>query len=94
MAPVKFVKSVKSVKPVSGMAALFAILVLLSADQASAQCAMCRRALDSPEGRHMIAAFQSGILILLAAPLAVFVIVARLAIRMDHARHQSDEREG
>jgi hypothetical protein len=55
---------------------------------------MCRRALDSPEGRQMIAAFQSGILILLAAPIAVFVVVARMAIRMDRARRQSDEREG
>ena len=85
---------VKPVRPVGCGAALFAILVLLSADPASAQCAMCRRALQSPEGRQMIAAFQSGILILLAAPLAVFVIVARLAIRMDRVRHQSDEREG
>jgi hypothetical protein len=71
-----------------------AIVVLLSADAAFAQCAMCRRALESPEGRQMIAAFRSGILILLAAPLSVFAIVARLAIRMNRARSQSDEREG
>ena len=68
--------------------------VLLSADAAFAQCAMCRRALASPEGQQMIAAFRSGILILLAAPLAVFAVVARLAIRMDRVRRQSDEREG
>ena len=85
---------VKSAKPVSCIGALVAIAILLSFEQVSAQCAMCRRALDSPEGRQMIAAFQSGILILLAAPLAVFVIVARLAIRMDRVRRQSDEREG
>lgn len=91
MAPVK---SLKSVKSVSCIAALFAILVLLTADQASAQCAMCRRALDSAEGRQMIGALRSGILILLAAPLTVFAVVARLAIRMDRVRRQSDEREG
>ena len=88
MAPVKAVKSV------SCISALLAILVLLTADQASAQCAMCRRALESPEGRQMVAAFRSGILILLVAPLAVFAIVTRLAIRMDRVRRQSDEREG
>ena len=85
---------VKPVKPVSLIAALALIVVLLSFDQVSAQCAMCRRALDSPEGRQMIAAFRSGILILLAVPVAVFAVVARLAIRMDRVRHQSDEREG
>ncbi len=85
---------VKPAKPVSLIAALALIVVLLSFDQVSAQCAMCRRALDSPEGRQMIAAFRSGILILLAVPVAVFAVVARLAIRMDRVRHQSDEREG
>jgi hypothetical protein len=85
---------VKPAKPVSCIVALAVILVLLSFDQVSAQCAMCRRALDSPEGRQMIAAFRSGILILLAAPLAVFAVVTRLAIRIDRVRRQSDEREG
>jgi hypothetical protein len=73
---------------------LTAVVALLASVEASAQCAMCRRALDSPEGRQMIAAFQSGILILLAAPVAVFAVVARMAIRMNRARRQSDEREG
>ena len=85
---------VKRARPVSCIAALAMIIVLLSFDQVSAQCAMCRRALESPEGRQMIAAFRSGIFILLAAPVAVFAIVARLAVRMDRARHQSDERKG
>ena len=48
---------------------------------AEAQCAMCRTALDSPEGRKLIAAFQSGILLLLAVPFATFGTVAWLAIR-------------
>ena len=81
-------------KAVVWIVVLSAVVVLLTSGEASAQCAMCRRALDSPEGRQMIAAFQSGILILLAAPIAVFVVVARMAIRMDRVRRQSDEREG
>jgi len=81
-------------KTVGRIVALIAVVALLTSGEASAQCAMCRRALDSPEGRQMIAAFQSGILILLAAPIAVFVVVARMAIRMDRVRRQSDEREG
>ena len=56
-------------------------MILAAAHPASAQCAMCRRALDSPEGRQMIAAFRSGILVLLAAPFAVFGTVAVLAAR-------------
>ena len=54
--------------------------ILLSSD-ASAQCAMCRRALLSPEGQQMVAAFRSGILVLLAAPFLVFGTVAVLAVR-------------
>lgn len=57
------------------------VIVLALAVPADAQCAMCRRALQSPEGRQMIAAFRSGILVLLAAPFAVFGTVATLAIR-------------
>jgi len=81
-------------KTVGRIVVLIAVVVLLTSGETSAQCAMCRRALDSPEGRQMIAAFQSGILILLAAPVAVFAVVARMAIRMNRARRQSDEREG
>jgi hypothetical protein len=58
-----------------------ALVVMATAHTASAQCAMCRRALDSPEGRQMIAAFRSGILVLLATPFAVFGAVATLAVR-------------
>ncbi len=46
-----------------------------------AQCSMCRRAFDSPEGRQLVAAFRSGILFLLAAPFVVFGVVATLAVR-------------
>lgn len=58
-----------------------AAIIVLAGDPAGAQCAMCRQALQSPEGRHMIAAFRSGILLLLAAPFAVFGTVAVLAVR-------------
>jgi len=73
---------------------LMMVATALAASDASAQCAMCRRALESPEGRQMVAAFRSGILILLAAPVAVFAVVARLAIRIDRVRRQASEREG
>lgn len=46
-----------------------------------AQCAMCRRAFDSTEGRQLVAAFRSGILFLLAAPFVAFGVVATLAVR-------------
>ena len=63
-----------------------AALVVLAPTEASAQCAMCRRALDSPEGRQMIAALRSGILVLLAAPFAAFGVVAILAVRISRRR--------
>jgi hypothetical protein len=49
-------------------------------------CAMCRLALQSPEGQQLAAALRSGILVLLAAPLASFVIVAVLVVRMRRSR--------
>ena len=62
------------------VAAVVALLVVWP-EGAIAQCAMCRRALASPEGQRMIAAFRSGILILLLAPFALFAVVAVLAVR-------------
>ena len=58
-----------------------AVMALLVSDSAFAQCAMCRRALQSPEGQQLIGAFRSGILFLLVAPFAVFGTVATLAVR-------------
>jgi hypothetical protein len=58
-----------------------AATLLLASGSADAQCAMCRQALQSPEGRQMIGAFRSGILLLLAAPFAAFGTVAVLAVR-------------
>ena len=61
--------------------ALVAAVVLVTATPAAAQCAMCRRALQSPEGQQLIGAFRSGILLLLAAPFTVFAVVATLAVK-------------
>jgi hypothetical protein len=50
---------------------LLAAALLLATD-ASAQCAMCRTALESsPEGQAMAGSFRHGILLLLAAPYAI-----------------------
>jgi hypothetical protein len=59
------------------------LLTALEPGVASAQCAMCRRALESPEGALVAAAFRSGILFLLAAPFLVFGAVAVLAVRAE-----------
>lgn len=71
-------------------AAGLAVLALLMPESAQAQCAMCRTALDSPEGRKLIAAFQSGTFLLLAVPLAAFATVAWLAVR-GHRRLQQPQ---
>ena len=66
-------------------AAIVAALVLLP-QTASAQCAMCRRALQSPEGQQMVAAFRSGILVLLATPFSLVGVIAALIVRMQRRR--------
>jgi hypothetical protein len=70
--------------------------VCLMGDTAAAQCAMCRRALQSPEGQQLAAALRSGILFLLAAPFTVFAVVATLAVRrfMITGDDQADGRAG
>ena len=67
------------------------VLALTAAHPAAAQCAMCRRALQSPEGQQMVAAFRSGILLLLAAPFAVFATVTALAVRRFRIRSSSPD---
>ena len=47
---------------------------------------MCRRALQSPEGQQMVAAFRDGIFVLLAAPFSLVAIVAALVVRMQRRR--------
>ena len=62
------------------------VVLLWLPETASAQCAMCRSLLKSPEGQRMLAAFRSGILLLLAAPFAVFATIAILAVRTQGRR--------
>ena len=54
---------------------LWAATVLVSVESASAQCAMCRTALDQ-EGGQVAAGFNRGILFLLAMPYVVFGSIA------------------
>jgi hypothetical protein len=60
---------------------VLAVVLVAAVVPLDAQCAMCRRALASPEGQRMIGALRSGIVVLLAAPFAVFGAVAVLAVR-------------
>jgi hypothetical protein len=68
-------------KTLAVFVAMLALLVFVP-DTALAQCAMCRRALQSPEGQQMVAAFRSGILVLLAAPFSLLAVIAALVVRM------------
>ena len=70
------------------LSALAAAVVVFAPLDASAQCAMCRRALETPEGRHLAAAFRSGIIVLLAAPFSIVGAITVLARRM--ARRHDD----
>ena len=63
-------------------------LLSLFADGLLAQCAMCRGALESPEGQQMAQAFNRGILLLLAAPFAVVGTISLLIYRAVR-RHRS-----
>ena len=63
-------------------AAAVAAVVLIAPSPALAQgCAMCKRALASPEGQQMAAAFRSGILVLLAAPFSLVAVIAVLVVK-------------
>jgi hypothetical protein len=74
-------------RSVAAIAGIGVLAVLLAPDTVSAQCAMCRRALDSPEGQQLIGALRRGIVVLLAAPFMLFGVVALLAVRMQRRRH-------
>ena len=68
------------------VAAAMLALLAFAPDAALAQCAMCRRALQSPEGQQMVAAFRSGILVLLAAPFSLVGVIAALVVKMQRKR--------
>lgn len=58
-----------------------AIGAVLWPETAEAQCAMCRKALSDGEAGPLIAALRSGILFLLAVPIATFGAIAWYAVR-------------
>ncbi len=58
--------------------AAVAAAALLLADTASAQCAMCRTALESPEAMALAAGFRGAVLFLLAVPFRVVGVIAAL----------------
>ena len=73
---------------------LAAALLLIVPSPAFAQgCAMCKRALSSPEGQQMVAAFRSGIFVLLAAPFSLVGVIAALVVKMQRKRSM-DARDG
>ena len=65
------------------LVALLAAVVLFPSPVHAQGCAMCKRALASPEGRQLAAAFRSGILVLLAAPFSLVAVIATLVVRMN-----------
>lgn len=73
------------------VALIAALIVLGLGADASAQCAMCRTLLGSPEGQRMIAALRSGIILLLVAPFVIFATVATLAVRLQRRRRALED---
>ena len=65
---------------------LAAIILAIAPEPTAAQCAMCRRALESPEGQQLVGALRRGIFVLLAAPFLLFGVVATLAVRSQRRR--------
>ena len=70
------------------VSAIVALAIVCAARPALAQCAMCRLALASPEGQKFAGALRGGILVLLAAPFAVFGTLAAIAVRMQRRREE------
>jgi hypothetical protein len=70
----------------AGTGLAFLLALTLTGEDAAAQCAMCRRALESPEGQQLVGALRRGIAVLFAAPFLLFGIVATLALRSHRRR--------
>ncbi|HJO03145.1 MAG TPA: hypothetical protein QGG47_04130 [Acidobacteriota bacterium] len=77
---------------VATMAVAACWMVWLPAEPA-AQCAMCRTAFQSPEGRALLEAFRSGIVFLLAAPYLTFGLILFLALRARRRTTRAEVRE-
>ena len=79
-------------KSASAAIAVATLVLLAAPPPALAQgCAMCKRALMSPEGQQMAAAFRSGIFVLLAAPFSLVAVISALVIRMFRSRDAAAE---
>jgi len=61
-------------------AAALAVL-LVTPGMATAQCAMCGTAFNSPEGQRVLSAYKKGVLFLLTVPFMTFGTVAVVAVR-------------
>lgn len=72
-------------------ALMVGLIVLSVSTDVSAQCAMCRTLLGTPEGQRMISALRSGILLLLVAPFVIFATVATLAVRLQRRRRALED---
>ncbi len=72
-------------------AAAAAVLATALPVSLSAQCAMCRSLLSTPEGQQLVDGLRSGILLLLAAPFVAFGTVAFFAVRTERRRRQSSD---
>jgi len=65
----------------AGVVISIAALCLLAwAEPALAQCPMCRKALESPEGRRLAGAFARAILFLLAVPITAVGTIALMVV--------------
>lgn len=73
------------------LALVAGFVVLGLSTDASAQCAMCRTLLGTPEGQRMVAALRSGILLLLVAPFVIFATIATLAVRLQRRRRALED---
>ncbi len=61
--------------------ATIAAVAALVADDAAAQCAMCRTALESPEAAALAAGFRRAVLFLLAVPFTAIAVIAVMVAR-------------
>ena len=72
----------KTHRLVAAAAIVLALLAIAAVpEQAEAQCAMCRKALNDGEAGPLISALRSGIGFLLAVPIATFGAIAWFAVR-------------
>jgi hypothetical protein len=71
------------------------VVLCLVATDAGAQCALCRSLLGQPEAQKLANALRAGIVILLAAPVGVFAVIALAAVRsrrrIEMIREQREE---